>query len=83
MAVRQRGRRPLGDKVVLDWDALPPLRAIELTVTTNLTKQESRSWSCCVLTYFHYASRTRPDVFAARSTGPAAPRPETQDGWRS
>lgn len=38
----RRGRRPLETKVVLDWDALPPVARIELMTTHDLAKREKQ-----------------------------------------
>ena len=62
----QRPRLPLETKVVLDWDALPPVQRIELMTTHDLAKREKQKLELLrnLLTYFHYASKeTRPEVF--------------------
>lgn len=55
----RRGRRPLETKVVLDWDALPPVARIELMTTHDLAKREKQKLELLrsLLTYFHYASK--------------------------
>lgn len=78
----RRGRRPLETKVVLDWDALPPVARIELMTTHDLAKREKQKLELLrsLLTYFHYASKeTRPDVFRSEidRINRAAAKPRT------
>ncbi|SOJ53368.1 hypothetical protein MSIMFB_00869 [Mycobacterium simulans] len=82
----QRGRRPLETKVVLDWDALPPVQRIELMTTHDLAKREKQKLELLrsLLTYFHYASKeTRPDVFRSEIERINRAIAETQDRWRT
>jgi len=82
----QRDRRPLETKVVLDWDALPPVQRIELMTTHDLAKREKQKLELLrsLLTYFHYASKeTRPDVFRAEIDRINRAVTETQDRWRT
>lgn len=82
----RRGRRPLETKVVLDWDALPPVQRIELMTTHDLAKREKQKLELLrsVLTYFHYASKeTRPDVFRIEIDRINRAVQETQDRWRT
>ena len=68
----RRARRPLETKVVLDWDALPPVQRIELMTTHDLAKREKQKLELLrsLLTYFHYASKeTRPEVFDSFAIG--------------
>ena len=82
----QRDRSPLETKVVLDWDALPPVQRIELMTTHDLAKRERQKLELLrgVLTYFHYASKeTRPEVFRSEIERINAAVRETQDRWRT
>ncbi|BBX98253.1 hypothetical protein [Mycobacterium lacus] len=82
----QRGRRPLETKVVLDWDALPPVQRIELMTTHELAKREKQKLELLrsLLTYFHYASKeTRPEVFRSEIERINRAVAETQDRWRT
>ncbi len=82
----RRARRPLETKVVLDWDALPPVQRIELMTTHDLAKREKQKLELLrnLLTYFHYASKeTRPDVFRSEIDRISRAVQETQDRWRT
>lgn len=82
----RRGRRPLETKVVLDWDALPPVARIELMTTHDLAKREKQKLELLrsLLTYFHYASKeTRPDVFRSEIDRINRAAAESQDRWRA
>lgn len=82
----RRGRRPLETKVVLDWDALPPVARIELMTTHDLAKREKQKLELLrsLLTYFHYASKeTHPDVFRSEIDRINRAAAETQDRWRA
>ena len=82
----QRVRSPLETKVVLDWDALPPVQRIELMTTHDLAKREKQKLELLrgLLTYFHYASKeTRPDVFRSEIERINGAVQETQDRWRT
>lgn len=82
----QRDRRQLETKVVLDWDALPPVQRIELMTTHDMAKREKQKLELLrsLLTYFHYASKeTRPDVFRAEIERINRAVAETQDRWRT
>lgn len=80
----RRGRRPLETKVVLDWDALPPVARIELMTTHDLAKREKQKLELLRRTYFHYASKeTRPDVFRSEIDRINRAAAETQDRWRA
>lgn len=81
----KRARKPLETKVVLDWDALPPVQRIELMTSHELAKREKQKLELLrsLLTYFHYASKeTRPDVFRSEIERINAAVQETQDRWR-
>ena len=81
----QRARKQLETKVVLDWDALPPVQRIELMTTHDLAKREKQKLELLrsVLTYFHYASKeTRPEVFRSEIERINGAVQETQDRWR-
>lgn len=81
----QRARKPLETKVVLDWDALPPVQRIELMTTHDLAKREKQKLELLrsLLTYFHYASKeTRPEVFRSEIERINGAVQETQDRWR-
>jgi hypothetical protein len=82
-----QGDRPaLETKVVLDWDALPPVQRIELMTTHDLAKREKQKLELLrgLLTYFHYASKeTRPDVFRSEIERINGAVQETQDRWRT
>ncbi|HTQ22677.1 hypothetical protein [Mycobacterium sp.] len=81
----QRARKPLETKVVLDWDALPPVQRIELMTTHDLAKREKQKLELLrsLLTYFHYASKeTRPEVFRSEIARINGAVQETQDRWR-
>jgi hypothetical protein len=83
---RRRGRPALQTKVVLDWDALPPVQRIELMTTHDLAKREKQKLELLrgLLTYFHYASKeTRPDVFRSEIERINVAIQETQDRWRT
>jgi hypothetical protein len=82
----QRARSPLETKVVLDWDALPPVQRIELMTTHDLAKREKQKLELLrnLLTYFHYASKeTRPEVFRGEIDRINRAVQETQDRWRT
>jgi hypothetical protein len=82
----KRKRRTLETKVVLDWDALPPVQRIELMTTHDLAKREKQKLELLrsLLTYFHYASKeTRPDVFRGEIERINRAVAETQDRWRT
>jgi hypothetical protein len=82
----QRERTPLETKVVLDWDALPPVQRIELMTTHDLAKREKQKLELLrnLLTYFHYASKeTRPEVFRTEIDRISRAVQETQDRWRT
>lgn len=79
-------RRPLETKVVLDWDALPPVQRIELLTTHDLAKREKQKLELLrsLLTYFHYATKeTRPDVFRSEIERINRAVEETKDRWRT
>jgi hypothetical protein len=81
----QRTRKQLETKVVLDWDALPPVQRIELMTTHDLAKREKQKLELLrsVLTYFHYASKeTRPEVFRSEIERINGAVQETHDRWR-
>jgi hypothetical protein len=81
----KRARKPLETKVVLDWDALPPVQRIELMTTHDLAKREKQKLELLrsLLTYFHYASKeTRPEVFRSEIERINVAVQETQDRWR-
>ncbi|OBA81179.1 hypothetical protein A9W99_14655 [Mycobacterium sp. 1164966.3] len=81
----KRPRKPLETKVVLDWDALPPVQRIELMTSHDLAKREKQKLELLrsLLTYFHYASKeTRPEVFRTEIDRINAAVQETQDRWR-
>jgi hypothetical protein len=81
----KRARKPLETKVVLDWDALPPVQRIELMTTHDLAKREKQKLELLrsLLTYFHYASKeTRPEVFRSEIERINGAVQETQDRWR-
>jgi hypothetical protein len=81
------GERPeLETKVVLDWNALPPVQRIELMTNHDLAKREKQKLELLrsLLTYFHYASKeTRPDVFRSEIDRINLAVTETQDRWRT
>ena len=80
-----RGRRRLETKVVLDWDALPPVQRIELMTTHDRAKREKQKLELlrAVLTYFHYVSKeTRPDVIRSEIERINRAVAETQERWR-
>jgi hypothetical protein len=82
----QRDRLPLETKVVLDWDALPPVQRIELMTTHDLAKREKQKLELLrnLLTYFYYASKeTRPEVFRSEIDRINRAVQETQDRWRT
>lgn len=82
----QRPRRALQTRVVLDWDALPPVQRIELMTTHDLAKREKQKLELLrtLLTYFHYASKeTRPEVFRGEIDRINRAVQETQDRWRT
>jgi hypothetical protein len=82
----RHGRDALETKVVLDWDALPPVQRIELMTTHDLAKREKQKLELLrgLLTYFHYASKeTRPDVLRSEIERINVAVAETQDRWRS
>ncbi len=82
----QRERSALETKVVLDWDALPPVQRIELMTTHDLAKREKQKLELLrgLLTYFHYASKeTRPEVFRGEIERINGAVRETQDRWRT
>jgi hypothetical protein len=82
----QRERRPIETKVVLDWDALPPVQRIELMTTHDLAKREKQKLELLrsLLTYFHYATKeTRSDVFRSEIERINRAVEETKDRWRT
>lgn len=82
----KRARKPLETKVVLDWDALPPVQRIELMTTHDLAKREKLKLELLrgLLTYFHYASKeTRPEVFRSEIERIKGAVQDTQDRWRT
>lgn len=82
----QSRRRPLETKVVLDWDALPPVQRIELMTTHDLAKREKQKLELLrsLLTYFHYATKeTRADVFRSEIERINRAVEETKDRWRT
>jgi hypothetical protein len=82
----QRRRRPFETKVVLDWDALPPVQRIELMTNHNLAKREKEKLELLrsMLTYFHYATKeTRADVFRSEIERMNRAVEETKDRWRT
>jgi hypothetical protein len=82
----QRARRLLETKVVLDWDALPPVQRIELMTTHDLAKREKQKLELLrsLLTYFHYATKeTRADVFRSEIERINRAVEETKDRWRT
>ena len=73
-------------KVVLDWNALPPVQRIELMTNHDLAKREKQKLELLrsLLTYFHYASKeTRPEVFRSEIDRINLAVAETQDRWRT
>jgi hypothetical protein len=83
---RQRRRRPFETKVVLDWEALPPVQRIELMTNHNLAKREKEKLELLrsLLTYFHYATKeTRADVFRSEIERINRAAQETKDRWRA
>jgi hypothetical protein len=84
--VWRRERRPLATKVVLDWDALPPVQRIELMTTHDLAKREKQKLELLrsLLTYFHYATKeTRSDVFRSEIERINRAVEETRERWRT
>jgi hypothetical protein len=82
----QRRRRPFETKVVLDWEALPPVQRIELMTNHNLAKREKEKLELLrsLLTYFHYATKeTRSDVFRSEIERMNRAVQETKDRWRT
>ena len=82
----QRERTPLETRVVLDWNALPPVQRIELMTSHDLAKREKQKLELLrsLLTYFHYASKeTRPEVFRSEIERINGAVKETQDRWRT
>ncbi|MGH3596196.1 MAG: hypothetical protein ACRDUT_09570 [Mycobacterium sp.] len=82
----RRRRRPFETKVVLDWDALPPLQRIELMTTHDLANREKQKLELLrsLLTYFHYATKeTRSDVFRSEIERINRAVEETKDRWRT
>ncbi|OBI49734.1 hypothetical protein A5707_16055 [Mycobacterium kyorinense] len=82
----QRKRRPFETKVVLDWDALPPVRRVELMTTHDLASREKEKLELLrgLLTYFHYAStEPRSDVFRSEIERINRAAEETRDRWRA
>jgi hypothetical protein len=82
----QRRRRPFETKVMLDWNALPPVQRIELMTNHNLAKREKEKLQLLrsLLTYFHYASKeTRADVFRSEIERMNRAIEETKDRWRT
>jgi hypothetical protein len=82
----RRERPLLESKVVLDWNALPPVQRIELMTSHDLAKREKQKLELLrsLLTYFHYASKeTRPDVFRSEIERINLAVAETQDRWRT
>ncbi len=82
----QRRQRPFETKVVLDWDALPPVQRIELMTNHNLAKREKEKLELLrsMLTYFHYATKeTRADVFRSEIERMNRAVEETKDRWRA
>jgi hypothetical protein len=81
-----RARRRLENKVVLDWNALPPAQRIELMTTHDLAKREKQKLELLrsLLTYFHYATKeTRSDVFRSEIERINLAVRETKDRWRT
>lgn len=82
----RRRRRPFETKVVLDWNALPPVQRIELMTNHNLAKREKEKLELLrsLLTYFHYATKeTRADVFRSEIERINRAIEETKDRWRT
>jgi hypothetical protein len=82
----RRRRRPFETKVVLDWNALPPVQRIELMTNHNLAKREKEKLELLrsLLTYFHYATKeTRADVFRSEIERMNRAIEETKDRWRT
>jgi hypothetical protein len=82
----QRRRSPFETKVVLDWDALPPVQRIELMTNHNLAKREKEKLELLrgLLTYFHYATKeTRADVFRSEIERINRAVEETKDRLRT
>jgi hypothetical protein len=82
----RRERPLLESKVVLDWNALPPVQRIELMTNHDLAKREKQKLELLrsLLTYFHYASKeTRPEVFRSEIDRINLAVAETQDRWRT
>jgi hypothetical protein len=82
----QRRRRPFETKVVLDWNALPPVQRIELMTNHNLAKREKEKLELLrsLLTYFHYATKeTRADVFRGEIERINRAIEETKDRYRT
>jgi hypothetical protein len=82
----KRERPVLETKVVLDWNALPPVQRIELMTNHDLAKREKQKLELLrsLLTYFHYASKeTRPEVFRSEIDRINLAVAETQDRWRT
>lgn len=79
-------RREFETKVVLDWDALPPVQRVELMSTHDLANREKLKLELLrgVLTYFHYAStEPRPEVFRSEIERINRAADETQARWRA
>ena len=82
----QRERPAFETRVVLDWNALPPVQRIELMTTHDLAKREKQKLELLrgLLTYFHYASKeTRPDVFRSEIERINGAVQETQNRWHT
>jgi len=82
----QPRRRPFETKVVLDWEALPPVQRIELMTNHKLAKREKEKLELLrsLLTYFHYATKeTRADVFRSEIERMNRAVEETKDRWRT
>lgn len=82
----RRERPQFENKVVLDWNQLPPVQRLELLTTHDLAKREKQKLELLrsVLTYFHYASKeTRPEVFRSEIDRINRATRETQDRLRS
>jgi hypothetical protein len=82
----RRRRSPFETKVMLDWDALPPVQRIELMTNHNLAKREKEKLELLrgLLTYFHYATKeTRADVFRSEIERINRAVEETKDRLRT
>ncbi|MCV7260685.1 hypothetical protein [Mycobacterium shimoidei] len=82
----QPRRRSFETKVVLDWDALPPVQRVELMSMHDLANREKLKLELLrgVLTYFHYAStEPRIDVFRDEIERINRAADETRERWRA